>query len=46
MEGMTPEKVVEILKERNVNITLEQAKNLLDVLMQLCNLSIKQILQK
>ncbi len=43
---MTPEKVVEILKERNVNITLEQAKNLLDVLMQLCNLSIKQILQK
>jgi hypothetical protein len=46
MEKVTPEKIVAILKSKNVNVTLEQAKNVLDILYLFCNLSMKQTLRK
>lgn len=46
MKRVSPEKVVEMLKERDVNITLEQAKIILEFLYVFCNFSVKQTLGK
>jgi hypothetical protein len=43
---ITPEKAVEILKENGVQVTVDQAKNILELLYFLAKLEVDQYLKK
>ena len=42
MESVRPEKVIEILKAHNVHISLEQARLILDFMIEFAKLSLSQ----
>ena len=46
MEKIQPEKVVEILREKGMEITLEQAKLILAFLRKLAEIAVTQYLKK
>ena len=46
MEGVKPEKVIEILKEHNVDISLEQAQLILNFMLKLVKSTITQNVRK
>ena len=46
MEKMQPEKVVEILRQRGVEVTLEQARLILDFLRKLADITVTQYLKE
>jgi len=41
-----PEKALEILKKNGINVTLDEAKNILELLIFLVNLSIDQLVDQ
>lgn len=46
MEKIQPEKVVEILRQQGVEVTLEQAKIILVFLQKLANIAVAQYLKR
>jgi hypothetical protein len=40
MEGVKPEKVIEILQQHNVHISLEQARLILDFMFKFANIAL------
>ena len=45
-ERMKPEKAVEMLKKKGMDVTVEQAKNILDLLYILAKLEVEQYLKR
>jgi hypothetical protein len=43
MEGVKPEKIIEILQLHNVNISLEQARLILDFMFKFANIALTNI---
>jgi hypothetical protein len=46
MEKIQPEKVVEILRQKGVEVTLEEAKLILDFLRKLADITVTQYLSQ
>ena len=46
MEKIQPEKVVEILRQKGVEVTLEEAKLILDFLRKLADIAVTQYLNQ
>ena len=46
MEKIPPEKAVEILKKSGLNVSIEQAKIILEMLNKLANIAVSQYLRK
>jgi hypothetical protein len=45
-DRIKPEKAVEILKQKGFNVTIDQAKNILDLLYILAKLEVEQYLKR
>lgn len=43
MEGVKPEKIIEILQRHNVHISLEQARLILDFMFKFANIALTNI---
>jgi hypothetical protein len=46
MEKLTPEKVIEILKEEGIEVTMEEAEEILAFLREMAKEAVRQILSK